>query len=191
MPVPLIMLSSCSGGAAGSQAMAAGLIAQGADRVIAMLAPVTDAYATTLARHFYRELAARPGADGRAGAGPGPVPGRGGPRRAADRAGPACRRRSTGWPRCWPPAGTARWSIRSLPAVPLPVATTPPGGKLVRELPMGALIGRRAQLRTAMGVLRRTPQAVDRFGAAGGVVLTGVGGIGKTALAGRVISRLP
>ena len=45
-PVPLIMLSSCSGGAAGSQAMAAELIAHGADRVIAMLAPVTDDYAT-------------------------------------------------------------------------------------------------------------------------------------------------
>jgi hypothetical protein len=29
--------------------------------VIAMLAPVTDDYATTLARHLYQELAARPG----------------------------------------------------------------------------------------------------------------------------------
>ena len=36
--------------------------------------------------------------------------------------------------------------------VPLPVVTTPPGGKLVRDLPMGALIGRRAQMRDAMGV---------------------------------------
>ena len=60
--VPLIMLSSCSGGAEGTQAMAAGLLGQGADRVIAMLAPVTDDYATTLARYFYRELASRPGA---------------------------------------------------------------------------------------------------------------------------------
>ena len=39
-------------------------------------------------------------------------------------------------------------------------------------------------------MLRRDPAAVDRFGAASGVVLTGIGGIGKTALAGRVISRL-
>ena len=74
--------------------------------------------------------------------------------------------------------------------VPLPVVTTPPGGKLVRDLPMGALIGRRAQMRDAMGILRRTGRAVEDFGAAGGVVLTGVGGIGKTAVAGRVISRL-
>ena len=41
-----------------------------------------------------------------------------------------------------------------------------------------------------MGVLRRDPAAVDRFGARGGVVLTGIGGIGKTALAGRVMARL-
>jgi hypothetical protein len=41
-----------------------------------------------------------------------------------------------------------------------------------------------------MGVLRRTPEAVRRCGVASGVALTGIGGIGKTALAGRVISRL-
>ena len=76
------------------------------------------------------------------------------------------------------------------PAVPLTVATVPAGGRSVRELPVGVLIGRRAELRTAMGVLRREPGAVREFGAASGVVLTGIGGIGKTALAGRVISRL-
>ena len=58
-PVPLIVLSSCSGGSA-SHAMAAGLAGRGADRVIAMLAPVTDGYATVLARRLYQELAARP-----------------------------------------------------------------------------------------------------------------------------------
>src|ERR1022692_978516 len=41
-----------------------------------------------------------------------------------------------------------------------------------------------------MGVLRHTPAAVRKFGAASGVQLTGIGGIGKTAVAGRVISRL-
>ena len=58
--VPLIVLSSCSGGAAGSGALAAGLAGRGADRVIAMLAPVTDGYATVLAGHLYRQLAAHP-----------------------------------------------------------------------------------------------------------------------------------
>ena len=55
---------------------------------------------------------------------------------------------------------------------------------------MGALIGRRAQIRATMAMLAPRRSAVERFGAVGGVVLTGVGGIGKTAVAGRVISRL-
>ena len=106
-PVPLIVLSSCSGGSA-SHAMAAGLVERGADRVIAMLAPVTDGYATVLARRLYQEL--RPARQhGRAGAGPGPLPGRGGP--VAPRARTGCRCRSTGWRPCWPPAVTGRWSI--------------------------------------------------------------------------------
>ena len=185
--VPLIMLSSCSGGAEGTQAMAAGLLGQGADRVIAMLAPVTDDYATTLARYFYRELASRPGATvgqalaqarylaeeerSRAGRDRLPVPEYGvATLLAAGGDGPLID----------PAAGK----------VPLPVVTTPPGGKLVRDLPVGALIGRRAQMRDTMAILRRTPAAVERFGAASGVVLTGVGGIGKTAVAGRVMSRL-
>jgi CHAT domain len=40
--------------------MAAGLLGQGADRVLAMLAPVTDRYATLLAASLYRELAVHP-----------------------------------------------------------------------------------------------------------------------------------
>ncbi len=39
-------------------------------------------------------------------------------------------------------------------------------------------------------MLRRDRRAVEKFGAAAGVVLTGIGGIGKTALAGRVMARL-
>jgi hypothetical protein len=57
--VPLIVLSSCLGGSTAAQAMAAGLAARGADRVIAMLTPVTDGYATQLARHLCQELATR------------------------------------------------------------------------------------------------------------------------------------
>ena len=186
-PVPLIMLSSCSGGAAGTQAMAAGLIARGADRVIAMLAPVTDDYATALARYFYKELATR--ADQSVGRVLAQA------RYLAEEQRSQTSKDSLSAPEYGVVTLLAAGSDGPLtdpavPQVPLTVATTPPGGKLVRELPMGELIGRRAQLRDVMGVLRRTQRATDRFGAANGAVLTGVGGIGKTALAGRVMSRL-
>lgn len=73
--VPLIVLSSCSGGASGSHAMAAELVRQGADRVVAMLAPVTDAYATMLARSLYRVLAGHPELTAGQALARGPVPG--------------------------------------------------------------------------------------------------------------------
>jgi CHAT domain/SEFIR domain/AAA ATPase domain len=184
--VPLIVLSSCSGGSGGTGAMAASLIERGADRVIAMLAPVTDGYATTLARHLYAELA-RPGmAAGQALAWA---------RHQAeqDRSGADQNRASL------PEYGVATLLAAgadgplvnpAAPAAALTVVTMPPGGTSVRELKLGALIGRRAELRTAMGVLRRTRDAVTQFGAASGVQVTGIGGIGKTALAGRIITRL-
>ena len=184
-PVPLIVLSSCSGGSA-SHAMAAGLIERGADRVIAMLASVTDGYATVLARDLYQELAR-----------PGSTVGQ-----ALTRARCLAEEERSHHERDRLPlpeygvatllaaTGDAPLVDPGAPAVPLTVWTVPAGGRSVRELPVGALIGRRAELRTAMSVLRRDLGAVRRFGAASGVVLTGIGGIGKTAVAGRVISRL-
>ena len=184
--VPLIVLSSCSGGAAGSRALAAGLAGRGADRVIAMLAPVTDPYATTVAGQLYRQLAAHPELTaGRALARA---------RVLAEQTRPREKDRvpvpEFGVVTLVAAGGDGPLTDPALTPAPLTVATTPPGGRLVRDLPMGALIGRRAQLRAAMGVLRRERGTVDRFGAASGVVLTGIGGIGKTALAGRVIGRL-
>ena len=187
-PVPLIVLSSCSGGASGSQAMAAELVRQGADRVVAMLAPVTDAYATRLARSLYRVLAGHPELTA------GQALARARYLAEQDHARAAGRDRMPvpefGVVTLLAAAGDGPLVDPAMPPQPLAVATTPPGGRLVRDLPMGALIGRRAQLRTAMAVLRRDPAAVERFGAAGGVVLTGIGGIGKTALAGRIMARL-
>ncbi len=183
--VPLIVLSSCSGGSA-SHAMAAGLSERGADRVIAMLAPVTDGYATVLARRLYQELA-RPGSTA------GQALARARYLAEEDRS----HHRKDQLP--LPEYGVATLLATGgdgpllnsgAPAAPLGLWTVPVSGRSVRELPVGTLIGRRAQLRTAMSVLRRTPQAVRQFGAASGVTLTGIGGIGKTALAGRVISRL-
>jgi hypothetical protein len=185
--VPLVVLSSCSGGSAGTQAMAAGLTGRGADRVIAMLAPVTDGYATTLARHLYHELATRPALSvGQALAHA---------RRRAEQE----RSRDAGDRLPLPEYGVATLLAAggdgplidpAADPAELSAPTIVPAGTSVRELPVGSLIGRRAELRTAMGVLRATPQAVRAFGAAPGVVLTGIGGIGKTALAGRIITRL-
>ena len=86
--------------------MAAGLVGQGADRVIAMLAPVTDDYATTLARHLYHELAARPGAT------VGQALARARYLAEEDRShreqGPAAAAGVRGGRRCWPRARTGR-----------------------------------------------------------------------------------
>ena len=104
--MPLIVLSSCSGGASGSQAMAAGLIRRGADRVVAMLAPVTDAYATMLAPYLYRVLAGHPELTaGQALARARYRAEKTIPRRQA---GTERRCRSTAWLRCWPRPGTGR-----------------------------------------------------------------------------------
>ena len=186
-PVPLIVLSACSGGATGSAAMAAGLVGRGASRVIAMLASVTDAYATTLARYFYRELSTDPSVT------TGQALARARYKVEEDRSGESRDR----LPRPEYGIATLLAAVGDAPLVdldaepkPLTVATAPPGGKGVRDLPLGSLIGRRAQLRDVMSVLRRTERARDRFGATSGVALTGVGGIGKTALAGRAMARL-
>ena len=186
--VPLIVLSSCSGGAAGSGAMATGLIGRGADRVIAMLAPVTDSYATMLARHLYRELAARPELPVGLALARARYLAQEQHSRDADPG--QLRVPEFGVVTLLASGGDGSLVSLALPAAPLTIATTPPDGKLVRDLPVGALIGRRAQLRAAMAVMRRDPAAVNRFGVTAGVVLTGIGGIGKTALAGRIAARL-
>src|SRR5262249_2774532 len=64
---------------------------------------------------------------------------------------------------------------------------------LVANMPllsMDALIGRRAVLRRVMRVLRDHPQAVAAHGQKAGVLLWGMGGVGKRALAGRGMARL-
>lgn len=52
------------------------------------------------------------------------------------------------------------------------------------------LVGRRAELRTALKVLRDDPHWVSQNGQRAGVVLRGIGGIGKSSLAGRIMARL-
>lgn len=199
--VPLIVLSACSTSRPGSAeglALATGLIAGGADRVIAMQAPVSDRFATALARALYVRLvehpdepvavalaAARRDADLLTSAADRPSGGESGSS-ADSKSNPP----EWGLPLLLCAAEDAPLVDSQLVNEPLRRPTQSQGGGSVRELGVGRLIGRRSQLRTTMAVLRRMPKASDLFGARGGVVLHGIGGIGKTAIAGRAISRL-
>ncbi|MDQ1739099.1 MAG: hypothetical protein QOE53_751, partial [Pseudonocardiales bacterium] len=195
--VPVIVLSSCAGAAAASDgdSLASALIRSGADRVIAMQAPVTDRYATELAAAFYTELAARPWQPVAAALA---IARRNSERQRQQRARAASVGTSTASDKrpqyavatIYAASADAPLTDPKLPQRPLAHPTPMPSGLSVRELSIGRHIGRRTQLRTATTVLRRTPQAVERYGTGAGVVLTGIGGIGKTALAGRLISRL-
>jgi hypothetical protein len=187
-PLPLLVLSSCSGASGGADGLAATLIRRGADRVLAMQAPVSDGFATALAGVFYRELAADAGCTvGQALAGA---------RRTVTEARLAAARRnaSTVRPEFAVPTLLCAGDdppLRSpsLEQAPLRSATASPSGGGVRELPLGELIGRRGALRTTSAVLRRSTRDRERLGDWAGVVLTGIGGIGKTALAGRILAR--
>ncbi|MET9224723.1 CHAT domain-containing protein [Lentzea sp. NPDC003310] len=189
-PLPLVVLSSCRGAETGTAGLAAALVRHGADRVVAMQASVTDRFATALARGLYHQLARDPGmtvtqalAVAR--------------REVSEHLTEQARKAGNRLPR--PEAvvptllcGSADLPVRD-PARPeqplrrITVAATGVGG--VRELPVGYLIGRRSVLRIAAAVLRRTVQDREQVGDWAGLVLTGIGGIGKTAVAGRILAR--
>jgi tetratricopeptide (TPR) repeat protein len=161
------------------------LIGAGADRVIAMQAPVTDDYATVLAAVLYRELARFPNqtvatALARAR--------RQAEKRPSER--DAARRPEFGLATLFTAGEDPPLIDTSSASAPLAGAQAMPSGTSVRELSVGQLIGRRRQLREATAVLRRSPAARDEHGAIAGIQLLGIGGIGKTAIAGRVITRL-
>ncbi|MEJ2851874.1 CHAT domain-containing protein [Saccharothrix sp. CCNWLW140] len=186
-PLPLVVLSSCRGAETGSAGLAAALVRHGADRVIAMQAAVTDVFATDLARELYRVLATEPDttvASALAAA----------RRHAAD--AEIRRNKASGTSRLETVVPTLIHSGQdtalrntTLPEAALSRATVEGTGSGVRELRIGRLIGRREQVRRAMGVLRGTPSDPNGYGTPAGAVFTGVGGIGKTAIAGRVLAR--
>ncbi len=176
--VPLVFLSSCRG-AGNPEGLALTLHRLGLPRVIAMQAPVTDRYATELAAAFYRQLS---------------VP-------AFPRAGVALTRARQELAKQGPGVAaerpSAEWATATLTATedgplidgdldqvplrrpPVHLATGP-----VPALGVGELIGRRVELRETLRTLRGEP------GDPSSVVLTGIGGVGKSSVAGRVMARL-
>ena len=188
-PLPLVVLSVAAGARGGDDGLAATLVRRGVDRVIAMQAPATDEYATRLARALYDNLAAPRGMEVAAALGAA--------RRVLEDRGDAAVR-SGGSPQRPEYAVATLLCVAADPLLvdpaaslaPLALPTVAPAGGGVRRLRLGELIGRRRELRTALAALRGGTDAVERFGAVSGVLLTGMGGVGKSALAGRIMARL-
>ncbi|MFO0033374.1 MAG: CHAT domain-containing protein, partial [Cyanobacteriota bacterium] len=185
-PLPLVVLNACHGGveAGVGASLAQALIQAGIPSVVAMQTSVSDRYASELARAFYSHLSRRePVLAGRALA-------------AARNELEAERQRqlSQGAPPVehWPEAATAALygageeqpladfgrDKEPLRETPVRVLAGP-----VPQLAIGDLVGRRRELRASLRCLRDSRQG-------GGVLLRGIGGVGKSSLAGRVMQRL-
>ncbi|WP_068894348.1 tetratricopeptide repeat protein [Planomonospora sphaerica] len=189
--VPLVVLSGCStalddsdgeggeGGEGGARAgLARGLSAAGVPAVLAMTAPVTDRYATLLSGALYRELAVRPRPDVLTALSEARRDVEERRRRADDReaelvewATPALFLRGPSLPLYDVAAGVDP-HVRPAKAVSLDPGVT------VRAV--GDFVGRRAELRALRAGFRRRP----------GVLLHGIGGVGKSSLAAEILGRL-
>jgi tetratricopeptide (TPR) repeat protein len=188
--VPLVVLSACStakapsvGGASPGTAwrsMAQDLLASGVPAVLAMTSPVTDSYATELLSVFYAELAA--------GQAPEPLAALADARRAVERARAAL-------PLDHPQARWREWATPALflrgpssalfdPDLNAELVEGPwqpvfAKGMIVRG--NDHFVGRRAELRRLLHVLRSDTPAV---------VIHGLGGVGKSTLAARLVNAL-
>ncbi|MFN7768380.1 MAG: CHAT domain-containing protein [Planctomycetaceae bacterium] len=179
---PLVFLNACHSGvtSAESAGFALELLRAGVTAVVATLAPITDRYATQLAGAFYKHLAKHEAA-------------RPAEALAAARRDVEAQRQTLLAAGQSQDAGPAEYATATLYLAgddrPLVDGHVDRVGLKIRsintlagELPAlqrGDLIGRRHELRTALGFLR------DSEGLPG-VLLRGIGGLGKSALAGRI-----
>ncbi|MCC7020854.1 MAG: CHAT domain-containing protein [Ardenticatenales bacterium] len=186
-PLPLVLLNACHGGVDDRQtaSLAEELLRGGVPAVLAMQTSVSDVYATRLAYEFYRSLADREQM----------LPSRAlaDARRALERERQAAIGRGAGIEESQPEYATASLFVAgeerpladfTLDKVPLRVRPVHMLEGPVPQLSIGDLIGRRRELRDALRVLR------DGSGQRKGVVFTGIGGVGKSAVAGRAMQRL-
>jgi CHAT domain/TIR domain/AAA ATPase domain len=186
-PLPLVFLSCCDPvtGDEVTERLAVGLTERGVSQVVAMLGSVSDRYATELAALFYEGLATVADAE------PTRVLARARRRLELDRrrAKPGDRT-PTGRPEY--AAATVFCHGRTQPVVapgapePLRLRTPAAPGGPVPQLGIDDLIGRRVEVRAAVRALVDHPGLQRR----GGVLLRGVGGVGKSSVAGRVMTRL-
>ena len=191
-PAPLIHLAACHSGLGGTDGetetagLAQALLERGVPLVLAMQTAVSDRYATDLAGRFYAELTSTTPFAGLALA-----------RARADlereRNQAAARGESV------PPAEYATPSlfcageerplldIAAEPSPPREFKHSPVAGA-VPMLKVGDLIGRREELRDLMRVV--TDNAKSPYGRKAGYQLIGIGGVGKSSVAGRAMQRL-
>ena len=160
--------------------LASRLVKAGVPQVLAMQAPITNLYATRLSGEFYRRLASDASPD---------------PMLALAEARRAVERDSEALPPGSQQRGLAEWATPALFAwgLPMPLFNRrepfgpvhPPQapvlaeGVVVREV--GDFVGRRAELRQARRALGGTKA---------GLVLHGIGGVGKSTLAAEVLRSL-
>ena len=186
-PLPLVFLNACHGGVDNKQtaSFAEALLRAGVPCVLAMQTSVSDYYATALAGAFYGHLLLRePPLAGRALAAA---------RKDLEKTRLAADPAKTRPEEIQPEYATAtlfvadeepRLADFSLDKEPLRERPVHEGAGSVPQLDVGDLVGRRRELRETLRVLRDTTRPYA------GVVLTGIGGVGKSALAGRVMWRL-
>jgi tetratricopeptide (TPR) repeat protein len=180
--IPLVFLNACHTGVASPQSagFALELLRAGVPAVVATLAPISDAYATQLAGAFYRHLSktetARP-AQALAAA-----------RQEVEHQRQKLLSTGRAEEAGFPEYGTATLFLAGDDR-PLVNGDADRVGLKTRSITMlqgelpalqrGDLIGRRHELRTALQVLRAERGLP-------GVLLRGIGGLGKSALAGRI-----
>lgn len=191
-PVPLVVLAGCSTALSGPGRRGAGddalpgfartLLERGVPAVLAMTAPVTDKYATDLLARVYRYLA-QDRDD------PDPVAALAAARRDIEQA----RRKLAATD---PRAGPVEWATPALftrvssltlfdpaqPAAPVREAGAPRIDFEIVNLEIGDFVGRRRELRQMLAVMR------DRR--TRGVLIHGIGGVGKSSLAAAVLNEL-
>ncbi|WP_225438337.1 CHAT domain-containing protein, partial [Candidatus Frankia nodulisporulans] len=159
-------------------ALARGLLAHGVPAVLAMTTSVSDLYATELTSRLYAELAGREVVD---------------PLAALSDARRAVEAERAALPESELRAALAEWATSTLylrgPSLPLydpavkveeitePVGPLLAGGIVARRV--GEFVGRRAELRALLRSLR---------GERTGVVIHGLGGVGKSTLAAQLVT---
>jgi len=188
-PLPLVFLSCCDPvtGDDTAPGLALGLLAAGLSQVVAMNGEVSDQYATELAARFYRDLADARDAE--------PAHALAQARRdlererqqAAEGGAASVPEFDTATIYCW---GSPQPVVGPGDLEPLRLrAAVVPSGPVPR-LGVDDLVGRRAEVRESLRVLLDEPRSVRERGQRAGVTLCGVGGAGKSTVAGRVMARL-